>query len=205
VLATPIGSADAAFQPIEWGDIALAPPTVTFQDRLDVFVDERRVELHGLGGPAHTTDDIVAFLPDCSVLFVGDLVFNGGTPFALMGSISGWLAALDRLRAFDAAVVVPGHGPVGGPEVFEPISAYLRFVQKVAAAGRHAGHTPLGAARRADLGPFAGLSDAERLAGNLRRAYSELDGEPPGSSIDVVAAMGDMIDLNGGQPMRTLV
>ena len=55
VLATPIGSADAAFQPIEWGELSVAPPTVTFEDRLDIYVDERKVELHHVGrtGPHH--------------------------------------------------------------------------------------------------------------------------------------------------------
>src|SRR6478736_3206210 len=46
VLSTPIGSADAAFEPIEWGQLSLAPPTVTFESNLDVYVDERQVELH---------------------------------------------------------------------------------------------------------------------------------------------------------------
>jgi cyclase len=204
VLATPIGFADAAFEPIEWGDLSLAPPTVTFRDRLDLHLGERRIELHHVGGAAHTVDDVVAWLPDCSVLFVGDLVFNGGTPFALMGSVAGWLAALDWLRGFEASVVVPGHGPVGGPEMFEPVGAYLRFVQALAAAGRESGITPLEAAQATDLGPFADLTDPERLAGNLHRAYAELDGQPLGSSIDMLAAITDMIELNGG-PMHTLV
>ena len=122
-----------------------------------------------------------------------------------MGSVPGWLASLDWLRAFDADVVVPGHGPVGGAEVFEPIGEYLRFVQELATDGRQRGHTPLEVAQGADLGPFAGLSDPERLAGNLHRTYAELDGTPPGGPIDLVAAMTDMIVLNGGRPMRTLV
>ena len=71
-----------------------------------------RAELHYIGTPAHTTNDIVAYLPDQKVLFAGDLVFNGGTPFVLMGSVSGSLAAAERVRSFDADVVVPGHGPV---------------------------------------------------------------------------------------------
>lgn len=30
-------------------------------------------------------------IPGQSVVFTGDLLFNGGAPFALMGSISGWI------------------------------------------------------------------------------------------------------------------
>ena len=78
-------------------------------------------------------------------------------------------------------------------------------MQDLASTSRAAGLSPLQAAQRADLGPFAGLSDPERLAGNLHRIYAELDGAPPGAPIDLVAAMIDMIELNGGNPMRTLV
>ena len=82
---------------------------------------------------------------------------------------------------------------------------YLRFVQQLATDGRKRGRTPLEVAQQAGLGPFAGLSDPERLAGNLHCGTAELDGDTPGGPIDLVAAMTDMIVLNGGRPMRTLV
>ncbi|HLX88116.1 MAG TPA: MBL fold metallo-hydrolase, partial [Acidimicrobiales bacterium] len=88
---------DGVFEPVEWGEITLSPPSVTFDERLDVYVDDLCVELHHFGTPAHTTNDVVAWIPDRGVLFTGDLVFNGGTPFVLMGSVSGALVALDRL------------------------------------------------------------------------------------------------------------
>ena len=77
------------FGDVDWGELEHAPPTLTFADRLDVYVDDLLVELHHIGPPAHTTGDVVAWLPEESVLFAGDLVFNGGTPFVLMGSVAG--------------------------------------------------------------------------------------------------------------------
>jgi len=53
--------------------------------------------------------------------------------------------------------------------------AYLRFVQDLAREAKAAGLTPLEAARQADLGEFKDLLDAERIVGNLHRAYLELD------------------------------
>ena len=52
-----------------------------------------------------------------------------------------------------------------------------------------------------DLGEFADLRDAERTAGDLHRAYAELDGAAPGAPIDVMAAIGDMITYDGGEPL----
>lgn len=204
VLATPIGGLDAIFGPVEWGDLTPAPPTVTFGDRLDVHVGDLRIELHHFADPAHTRSDVVAWLPDRSVLFAGDLVFNGGTPFVLMGSVAGSLAAVERIRALGADTIVPGHGAVCGPEALDAVAGYLRFVSEVADEGRSAGMTPLEAARDADLGSYAELLDAERLVGNLHRAYAELDGTPPGAPIDLLAAFGDMITFNDGRPLRCL-
>ena len=120
-----------------------------------------------------------------------------------MGSVTGSVASLERLAAFGAEVVVPGHGDVCGPEVFDGIGRYLEFVRHTAVEGKEAGLSPLEAARKADLGPFAGLGDPERIVGNLHRAYAELDGASPGAPIDLRAAITDMVTYNGG-PLRCL-
>jgi len=141
-------------------------------------------------------------MPEDRVLFAGDLVFNGGTPFALMGSISGWIEVLETvLRPLGARTLVPGHGPVCGPEAIDDQLAYLRFVQRAAEQAKAAGLTPLEAARQLDLGEFTGLLDNERIGGNLHRAYLELEGGECGAPVDLALALGDMIAYNGGQPL----
>jgi cyclase len=203
LLATPVRPPEL-FGPVDWGELRQSPPFVTFRERLEVFVDELLVELHYIGGPAHTVGDVVAWIPERSVLFAGDLVFNGGTPFVLMGSVAGSLAALERLRAFGAETIVPGHGGVCGPEAIDAVGGYLSFVQQTAVAAKAAGLAPLAAARDADLGPFSHLLDSERLVGNLYRAYAELDGLALGAPVDLMAAFADMIAFNGGRPLRCL-
>ncbi len=61
-------------------------------------------------GPAHAPDDVVMFVEEDRVLFSGDVVFNGRVPFVGEADSKAWLAALDRLLAFDPRVMVPGHG-----------------------------------------------------------------------------------------------
>ena len=85
---------------VDYGGLRLAPPFLTFADRLTLWADELRCELRFAGQPAHTTNDIVAWIPEHSVLFAGDLVFNGGTPFLLSGSV---LGAIDVLEKFPEA------------------------------------------------------------------------------------------------------
>ncbi|HEY5250803.1 MAG TPA: MBL fold metallo-hydrolase [Acidimicrobiales bacterium] len=204
VLETGIMRPDGLFDPVDWGALDPAPPFVTFERRLNIYVDDLLVELHHFGTAAHTTNDVVAWIPERRVLFTGDLVFNGGTPFVLMGSVSGSLMALDRLVEFDPDVIVPGHGPPCRADAIDAVGEYLRFVQDIAAETAPAGISPLEAARQADLGPYRSLTDPERIVGNLHRAYAECAGARPGDPIDIPAAFVDMIAYNGGRPLRCL-
>lgn len=188
--------------PVEWGGIELAPPFLTYRDGVTVWVDDLRCEVTHVGNAAHTTNDSIVWIPERKVLFSGDLLFNGGTPFLMQGSIAGAIKVLTEVvKPLGAETIVPGHGPVAGPKLIDEVLSYLRFVQATASAAKAAGLTPLEAARQTDLGEFADLKDSERLAGNLHRAYAELDGAEPGAQIDVMAAIGDMIAFNDGQPL----
>ena len=190
------------FEPVNWGDLNARLPTICFDTSAHVHVAGRQIDLLHVGTPAHTTNDVVVWLPDERILFAGDLAWGAGTPFALSGSILGWLSALERLQALVPATVVPGHGPVGGPELLSGTAEYLRFVQQAAATAHAAGATPLEAARDLDLGSYAELSDRERIVGNLARAFAELDGLPPGAPIDHPATFAAMVEFNGGSPLR---
>jgi cyclase len=199
VLNTPIPPPPGVWTEVDWGHLEPAPPFLTYTDGVTLWSGDLRCEVRYVGTPAHTTNDSIVWIPDRSVVFTGDLLFNGGTPFALMGSISGWIEVLETvLRPLGARTLVPGHGPVCGPEVIDDVLAYLRFVQDLAREAKAAGLTPLQAAREADLGEFKDLLDAERIVGNLYRAYRELDGGPPGAPVDLVLALGDMVAYHGG-------
>lgn len=193
----------ALFPMIDFGDCPITPPTVTFDDRLSVYVDDLKVELIFVG-PAHTTNDIVAWIPERKLLFSGDVIFNGGTPFALGGSVAGWLTALDRIEALGAQTIVPGHGEICGPEVIADVRSYLLWVQQSARAGFEKSTPPLELAGALDLGRFAGWHDRERLVPNLHRVYSELRGEPLGVPLDYRQLFAEMLIYNGNQPLRCL-
>jgi cyclase len=190
------------WSPVDWGELVLTPPFLTYVDGVTIWSDELRCEVRHVGTAAHTTNDSIVWLPERSVLFAGDLLFNGGTPFLLMGSVSGAIKVLtDVVAPLGARTIVPGHGGVSGPELIADVLGYLRFVTETAKQGKAAGLSPLEAAREVDLGRYAGLLDAERIVGNLHRAYAELDGAAPGAPIDLSAALGDMVAYNGGRPL----
>src|ERR1700734_4107143 len=179
----------------DWGELTLDPPFVTFTDEIAVHAGDLRAQVRHVGTAAHTTNDSIVWIPERSVLFCGDLIFNGGTPFLLMGSVAGAMDVLENvITPLRAQTIVPGHGPVFGGD--EPIAAtldYLRFVTSLAARGRAPGLSPLAPATEADLGDFATWPDSERLVGNLHRAYAELGGAANGDPIDIVTALSDMV------------
>lgn len=167
---------------VEWGDVQLAPPFVTFETNVTVWSDDLRCEVLQVGMPAHTTNDSIVWIPERSLFFCGDLPFNGGTPFLMMGSVEGAIEVLETVvKPLGAEVIVAGHGPVCGPRLINDVLGYLRFVQDLAVRGRAAGVSPLEAARETDLGRCTDLLDAERVVGNLHRAYAELGGVGAGS------------------------
>jgi cyclase len=202
ILGTPMPPPAGVWTDVDWGPLELSPPFLTYTDGVTLWSGDLRCEVRHVGTPAHTTNDSIVHIPERSLVFAGDLLFNGGTPFALMGSVSGWIEVLETvLRPLGARTLVPGHGPVCGPEVIDDVLAYLRFVQRTAREAKAEGLSPLQAARAVDLGEFKDLLDAERIVGNLHRAYLELDGAERGAPVDLAGALGDMVAYNGGRPL----
>jgi cyclase len=202
ILASELDS-QPFFPGVDWGNIEVAPPFVTFEERLSVYVDDLKLELRFVG-PAHTDNDLVVWAPERRLLFAGDLIFAGCTPFVVMGSVAGALQALEFLRGLGPELIIPGHGNPCGPEAIQDAIAYLRFVQETARKAFEAGLAPLEAARATDLGRFAGWPESERLVANLHRAYAEIRGEPLGAPLAIGSVFREMIALNGGRPLRCL-
>ncbi|MDG2114509.1 MAG: MBL fold metallo-hydrolase [Actinomycetota bacterium] len=205
MLASGIPDYSAVFPGVEWGDLSFRAPDVTFTGSTTLHLDDLTVELSDLGYTAHTEGDLLAWIPERGVLFAGDLIFHGGTPFALFGSLQGTLDALDVIQGYGATSIVPGHGPAFGGDdiarVLDEQRAYLRFVQAAAAEGVAAGRTPLEQASATDLGEFASLTDTERLAGNLHVGYRE-SGDAGYQWPGTGEAILDMVKFNGGRPPR---
>ena len=190
---------------VDWGEVVLEPPFLTYTDAVTLWSDDLRADVRHVGVAAHTTNDSIVWLPERKLLFSGDLLFNGGTPFLVQGSVTGAIQVLEGIvKPLGAQTIVPGHGPVSGPELIDDVLGYLRFVLASAREGRAAGRTPLETARELDLGPYAELGDRERIVGNLYRARAELGGAPRGAPVDAASALAGMVAYNGGAPLTCL-
>ena len=84
-------------------------PTMTFAGKMTLRLGSLEVQLLQLGR-GHTKGDTVAWLPKEKVLFAGDLVEYGATPYTGDAYLSEWPATLDNLEALGAQALVPGRG-----------------------------------------------------------------------------------------------
>ena len=92
-------------------DFDIILPTVLVDDRLEIDLGDRKIEILHLGR-AHTGGDLVVRLPKENIVIAGDLLVH---PVPLVGSTSyplEYAATLERLKALKAKTIVPGHGPV---------------------------------------------------------------------------------------------
>ena len=84
-------------------------PTLTFKDRMTLWLGKLEVQIMHLGR-GHSKGDTVVWLPKGRVLFSGDLVENGATPYTGDAYLRDWPATLDRMLALKPKYLVPGRG-----------------------------------------------------------------------------------------------
>ena len=58
----------------DFSEVELRVPDVALDGSRTIEIGGRKIELMYLG-PAHTEGDMIAYIPDCKVLFAGDLLF----------------------------------------------------------------------------------------------------------------------------------
>ena len=159
--------------------IRVAPPTLTFADHLTLVRGGREIQLRYLGR-AHTGGDIVVYLPKERAVITGDLLVEG-TSYIGDGFTAEWPATLERLRALDFDVTLPGHGaPFRGKAKIDHFAAYLRDFRAQAEALHKAGVPAQDAAAKMDLRKHAVNYPTLTTPGvqwhGVARVYEELDG-----------------------------
>jgi len=124
----------------EWSDPSLAPfvPSVTFNDRMDIYLGTHKVELRHFG-VGHTIGDVVVYIPGDKVAFIGDQYFTGRPQLIHAykgGNTFGHVRNLSKmLDTLDAGTFFSGHSePVGREAVKEHMNAMIERQKKVKAA-----------------------------------------------------------------------
>jgi cyclase len=176
-------------------------PTISFHDRMSVWYGDTQVDFWW-PGRAHTSGDAIISLPKEKIAFLGDIAFFDVAPLAVSGFFADWIKVCDRLLADpNIQTIVPGHGPVGGKAELADMKAYLELVQREGRRAYEKGVTAGRAAAELDLGKYATWTDADRIAPNMARLYSELKGTI-GTDQDRGGAAAAMAEYNKIKGLR---
>jgi len=114
-------------------------PNVVFDERLTLFLGKREIEIRHLGR-GHTKGDTVAWLPKERVLFSGDLVEYGATPYAGDAYFNDWPQTLERLASLKAEKLVPGRGDAltDAKSSADAIAGTREFISTIAGEAKRA-------------------------------------------------------------------
>ena len=103
--------------------------------------------------------------------------------------------AFDLIQSLEFNIVVPGHGPLCGPEAIAQDRAYYELVYQEAKKGFDKGLSPLEAAKQVHLPkPYCEWMLPARLVLNFHRFYLEFAAEE-GESRDATGIMEDFYAL----------
>ena len=162
----------------------LTVPQLTFSGEMSLWLGRREVRLLSLGR-GHSGGDAVAWLPDCGVLFSGDLVENRCGVYAGDAYLRDWARTLDAVRALQPQVLVPGRGAVlrsaaAAAEAIDLTQAFVSALLDGVQAGLAAGEDLRGCFQRVErnMTPRFGHWPVFQhvLPFDVSRAFDELRG-----------------------------
>ena len=125
ILATPKG-------------LAIPAPDLLVDRTLTLRGRRRSIEVLTFGG-GHSPSDVLAYLPDEKVAFLGDLLAVGFHPSVTDGAAEEWVRILESVRALGLDRALPGHGPLAGRAEIGTLQEYLRTLIDLARAARSQG------------------------------------------------------------------
>jgi len=86
-------------------------PNATYRDRLTFYLGGKEIQVLHFGN-AHTKGDSVLFIPQDRIVYMSEVFFNEEFPNMAGGYGVSWVRVLDAVRALDADIFIPGHGPI---------------------------------------------------------------------------------------------
>lgn len=131
----------AAYETVK--GVRLRAPQLEIDGTLEIRLGGQAVELRS-AAPSHTGDSSVVRFPAQRAAHFGDLLFAGSHPYidARAGADTAhWIEVLEEAKGWDLAIVIPGHGPVGGKDLLDAQIGYLKTLLREVAAAIAAGVT----------------------------------------------------------------
>ena len=156
--------------------LLIAPPTVTFENRVRIRGTKRTVSVVAVA-KAHTAGDVYVHCPEEGVVFLGDLGFFADFPayIAPQGNAAAWSSILRDFESLDVEQFVPGHGPIGGAQDLRIQRAFLDVVVDVASKVAEAGGTVEDAVERMRRTDYSRWTTLPLFVSSLQSTLEQVD------------------------------
>ena len=159
-------------------------PNATFRDRMTFYLGGKEIRVLYFGA-AHTKGDSILFVPQDRIVYMSEVFFNEEFPNMAGGYGVSWIKVLDAVKALDADIFIPGHGPI--PEDPKQTRAALDRMRQILVEARDGvqaqvarGATEDQAAAAVTLQQYEKLfAFAAQREVVVRRIYKELKGTLP--------------------------
>lgn len=158
---------------------SLSYPDKLLQEKHSIRMGDTLLEIVYFG-PAHTSGDVVVWLPKQKVLFAGDIVFTERMLGILpIGNNANWIKAFDQAMALRPEVIVPGHGhPTNILKASHDTKDYLVYLRNEVKKTLDQNGSLQDAVDKTDQSKFKYLLNFDLLAKrNLNQVYTEMERE----------------------------
>lgn len=114
----------------ELNNMPVERAAISFSHDLSLYYNHKQIRLEHLPGPE--TGSICVQLVDAGILFTGDLLAVDTCPMLAQADTTAWLESLERLRQpeYNAAIVVPGRGPLTDGSRFAAMAGLIRDLRQ---------------------------------------------------------------------------
>jgi glyoxylase-like metal-dependent hydrolase (beta-lactamase superfamily II) len=159
-------------------------PNATFRDRMTLHLGGKEIQILYFGS-AHTKGDSILYVPQDRIAYMSEVFFNEEFPNMAGGYGVSWIRVLDAVKALDADIFVPGHGPI--PDDPKQTRAALDRMRQILVEARDGLQNQIAQGASEDqavaairLDQYAKLyAFAAQREVVLRRMYKELKGTLP--------------------------
>jgi glyoxylase-like metal-dependent hydrolase (beta-lactamase superfamily II) len=154
------------FRGLDFRGIELHGADIVIDDDSDaaVLLEGMRCDILNVA-PAHSTGDILLWLPKERIIFTGDIVFSdGGIVAHSEEGMKLWAKALDKILDLNPAVIVPGHGGLCDVEYLKKLRGYFDFVLSEFDRLYEDGKNPLEISKEIDITEYVNWLQPERLS-----------------------------------------
>ena len=164
------------------------PPMETVADQRTLRVGDTEIQILHLGR-AHTGGDLLAYLPQSKVLFMGEIYLHHVFPALTSAYPTEWAQVIRKAQAMDVSWYVPGHGFIDDAATMKrDLGQSLAALEYVIAEGKrlHAAgescesRTNCPAVQKANWGAYGELTLRDMQAPiALSKVYEEINGKLP--------------------------